>query len=96
MRGVLSVVDTGTEAIDALLAHEPTLHDPTQFLPMHAGKDAAADIGVRYACDGAADLELAPAVMPFFVERREALPPGVTQGFGRVLVVAACGEAGVA
>ncbi len=59
-------------------------------------EDAAADIGVRYACDGAADLELAPAVMPFFVERREALPPGVTQGFGRVLVVAACGEAGVA
>ena len=31
-------------AIDALLAHEPAPHDPTQFLPMHAGKDAAADI----------------------------------------------------
>ena len=44
VRGVLSVVNTGTEAIDALLAHEPTPHDPTQFLPMHAGKDAAADI----------------------------------------------------
>ena len=39
IRGVLSVVDTGHDAIEALLAHEPGAHDPTQFLPMHAGRD---------------------------------------------------------
>lgn len=39
IRGVLSVVDNGHDAIEALLAHEPGAHDPTQFLPMHAGRD---------------------------------------------------------
>ena len=39
IRGVLSVVDTGHDAIEALVAHEPGTHDPTQFLPMHAGRD---------------------------------------------------------
>jgi uncharacterized protein (TIGR00730 family) len=41
IRGVVSVVDDGAAAIDALLAHEPGVHDPTQFLPMHAAKDRA-------------------------------------------------------
>ena len=40
VRGVMSVVGTGDEAIAALLAHEPAPHDPALFLPMHAGKDA--------------------------------------------------------
>jgi uncharacterized protein (TIGR00730 family) len=39
IRGVLSVVPTGHDAIDALVAHEPGEHDPSQFLPMHAGRD---------------------------------------------------------
>lgn len=39
IRGVLSVVDTGHDAIEALVAHEPGTHDPAQFLPMHAGRD---------------------------------------------------------
>ena len=39
IRGVLSVVTTGTAAIDALLAHEPGTHDAASFLPMHAGRD---------------------------------------------------------
>ncbi len=39
IRGVLSVVPTGHDAIDALLAHRPVEHDPSQFLPMHAGRD---------------------------------------------------------
>jgi uncharacterized protein (TIGR00730 family) len=41
IRGVLQVVGTGHGAIEALLAHEPAAHDPSQFLPMHAGRDRA-------------------------------------------------------
>ena len=41
IRGVLQVVETGHGAIEALLAHEPAAHDPSQFLPMHAGRDRA-------------------------------------------------------
>jgi hypothetical protein len=39
IRGVLSVVTSGTAALDALLAHEPGTHDAASFLPMHAGRD---------------------------------------------------------
>jgi uncharacterized protein (TIGR00730 family) len=41
IRSVLQVVETGHGAIEALLAHEPAAHDPSQFLPMHAGRDRA-------------------------------------------------------
>jgi len=39
IRRVLSVVDTGHDALDALLGHRPSTHDPADFLPMHAGRD---------------------------------------------------------
>ena len=43
IRDVLSVVDDGAAALDALIAHEPGEHDPRRFLPMHAGSDAPSD-----------------------------------------------------
>jgi hypothetical protein len=45
IRSVLSVVTTGTAAIDALQAHEPGTHDAASFLPMHAGRDIRPGLG---------------------------------------------------
>ena len=49
IRGVLSVVTSGTAALDALLAHEPGTHDAASFLPMHAGRDVHPDADHRAA-----------------------------------------------
>ena len=49
IRGVLSVVTTGTAAIDALLAHQPGTHDAASFLPMHAGRDVHPGVDHRAA-----------------------------------------------
>ncbi|MFM1936200.1 MAG: hypothetical protein RI990_1159 [Planctomycetota bacterium] len=39
IRRVLAVVDTGHDALNALLGHRPAAHDPADFLPMHAARD---------------------------------------------------------
>ncbi len=43
IRRVLAVVDTGHDALDALLGHQPAAHDPADFLPMHAARDGRTD-----------------------------------------------------
>jgi hypothetical protein len=43
IRRVLAVVDTGHEALNALLGHRPAAHDPADFLPMHAARDGRTD-----------------------------------------------------
>lgn len=45
VRSVLSVVKDGRSAVEQLLAHEPSPHDPADFLPMHAGRDRAGHGG---------------------------------------------------